>query len=59
MEASIGHPIHPEALRNLQKKLVPPQAHLIITKQCEVDTSDDGDGDVEPCARETVKLLHL
>lgn len=35
------------------------QAHLIVAKQCEVNTSDNGDGDIEPCARETVELLHL
>ena len=35
------------------------QTHLVVAKQCKVNASDDGDGDIEPCARETVELLHL
>jgi hypothetical protein len=35
------------------------QAHLVVTKQCKVNAGDDGNGDVEPSARETVELLHL
>lgn len=33
--------------------------YLVVTEQCKVETSDDGDGDVELRAREAVKLLHL